>query len=98
MCETSTTTKPVVVAQLVNEMRALIQEMKTVIEAKDPKTQSPELQQARETEEFRSPHFWGDFSHWATTDLTQKGNYRDPPCPLRQAGIWYKTEKKIDPH
>ena len=33
MCETSTITKPKVVSELVNEMRALIQEMKTVIEA-----------------------------------------------------------------
>ena len=44
MCETSATTKPEVVAQLVNEMRVLIQEMKTIIEAvteklsKDPNT------------------------------------------------------------
>ena len=30
MCETSSTTKPEVVAQFVNEMRALIQEMKTI--------------------------------------------------------------------
>ena len=44
MCEISATTKPEVVAQLVNEMRALIQEMKTVIEAVtgklSPKTQT----------------------------------------------------------
>ena len=33
MCETSATTKPEVVAQLVNEMRVLTQEMKTIIEA-----------------------------------------------------------------
>ena len=33
MHETSTTTKPKVVAQLVNEMKALIQEMQTIIEA-----------------------------------------------------------------
>ena len=44
MCETSTTAKPEVVAQLANEMRALIQEIKTIIEAvieklsKDPNT------------------------------------------------------------
>ena len=44
MCETAATTKPEVVAQLVNKMRALIQVMKTVIEAvteklsKDPNT------------------------------------------------------------
>ena len=44
MCETSAATKPKVIALLVNEMRALIQEMKTVIEAvteklsKDPNT------------------------------------------------------------
>ena len=46
MCETSIATKLVVVAQLVNEMRALIQEMKTIIEAvaeKLSKTQTPEL-------------------------------------------------------
>ena len=50
MCETSATTKPEVIAQLVNEMRVLIQEMKTVIEAiteKLSKTQTPELQQAK---------------------------------------------------
>ena len=33
MCETSATSKPEVIAQLVNKMRALIQEMKIVIEA-----------------------------------------------------------------
>ena len=44
MCEISTTTKPEVVAYFVNKMRALIQQMKTVIEAfteklsKDPNT------------------------------------------------------------
>ena len=44
MCETSATTKPEVVAQLVNEMRMLIQKMKTITEAvieklsKDPNT------------------------------------------------------------
>ena len=44
MCETSITTKPEVVAQLIIEMRALIQEMKTITEAvteklsKDPNT------------------------------------------------------------
>ena len=44
MCETSTTTKPKVVAYFVNKMRALIQQMKTIIEAvteklsKDPNT------------------------------------------------------------
>ena len=32
-CETETTTKPEVVAQLVNEMKALIQEIKTIIRA-----------------------------------------------------------------
>ena len=44
MCETSATTKLEVAAQLVNEIRALIQEMKIIIEAvteklsKDPNT------------------------------------------------------------
>ena len=44
MCKTSAVTEPKVVAHLVNKMRALIQEMKTVIEAvpeklsKDPNT------------------------------------------------------------
>ena len=44
MCETSATTKSEVVAQHINEMRALILEIKTVIEAvmeklsKDPNT------------------------------------------------------------
>ena len=33
MCETETTTKPEVVAQLVNKMKALIQEIKTIIRA-----------------------------------------------------------------
>ena len=33
ICEISTTTKPEVVAQLVNEMRVLIQKTKTIIEA-----------------------------------------------------------------
>ena len=42
--------KPEVVAQLVNEMRVLIQEMKIVIEAvteNSPKTQMLKLQQAK---------------------------------------------------
>ena len=33
MCKTETTTKPEVVAQLVNEMKVLIQEIKTIIRA-----------------------------------------------------------------
>ena len=47
LCEISATKKPKVVAQLVNEMRALIQKMKTVIEAvteKLTKDQTPKLQ------------------------------------------------------
>ena len=78
MCETSATTKPEVVAQLVNKMRALIQEMKTIIEAvteklsKDPYNRVV-TSQARQ-EKLRSPYFWGDFCHWATTDPTQKEN------------------------
>ena len=83
MCETSTTTKPEVVAQLVNKMRALIQQMKTIIEAvteklsKEPKYQS--CNKPRETgkarqERLRGPHFWGDFCRWATTDSTLKEN------------------------
>ena len=66
VCETSATTKPKVVAQLVNEMRMLIQEMKTILEAvieklsKDPNTKS--CNKPRETgkarqEELRVPHF-----------------------------------------
>ena len=48
MCETSVTTKPEVVAQLVNEMRALIQEMKTIIEAVTEKlSKNPEFQQVK---------------------------------------------------
>ena len=45
MCETSATTKSKVVVQLINEMRVLIQEMKTVIEAK---TQTPEFATSQE--------------------------------------------------
>ena len=41
MCETSTTTKPKVVAQLVNEMRALIQEMITIIAVTEKLSKGP---------------------------------------------------------
>ena len=94
MCETSTTTKPEVVSQLVNEMRALIQEIKTVIEAvmeklsKDPNIS---CNKPRETgkdrqEELRGPHFWGDFCCWATTDPTQKENKKEPFASTCQTG------------
>ena len=65
-CETNATTILKVVAQLVNEMRALIQKMKTVKEvvteklSKDPNTRvcnkPRETGKARE-EKLRSPHF-----------------------------------------
>ena len=64
MCGTSAITKLKVVAQLENEMRALIQEMETVIGAvteklsKDPNTRV--CNQPGETgrqEELRGPHF-----------------------------------------
>ena len=53
MCETCATIKPEVVAQLVNEMRAQIQEMKTIIESvteklsKDPNTRVATSQERR---------------------------------------------------
>ena len=59
--QTSATVKPKVVAQLVNKTRALIQEMKTVIEAvseklsKDPVATSPERQANRKSS--GSSHF-----------------------------------------
>ena len=59
-CETSATTKPEVVPQLVNEMRALIQEMKTVIEAvpgklsKDPNTRVATSQERQEKPDRKS--------------------------------------------
>ena len=58
MCETSVTTKPESVAQLVNEMRVLIQEMKTIIEAvteklsKDPNTKATTSQE-RQAKPYR---------------------------------------------
>ena len=59
--KTSTTTKPEVVAQLVNEMRALIQEIKTVIGAvaeklskKDPNTRETNKTNQGEP---KGPHF-----------------------------------------
>ena len=61
MCEASTNTKPEMVAQLVNKMRALILEMKTVIEAvteklsKDP-NKPRETGKARQGK-LRGPHF-----------------------------------------
>ena len=97
ICETSTTTKPEVVAQLVNKMRVLTQEIKTVIEAhtkklsKDPNTRvatSQERQAKPDRKSSEGPHFWGDSCH---TKEKQKGI---PPLTRRDM---VQSRKKIDP-
>ena len=65
MCETSTTTKPKVVAQLVNKMRALIQEIKIVIEAVIEKlSKDPELQQANSDRQSQTGKAQGPSLLW----------------------------------
>ena len=74
-CEASATSKSKLVAQLVNEMRALIQEMKTVIEVVTEKlSKDLNTRVATSQERQAKPNFWGDFIHWAATDSTWKEN------------------------
>ena len=99
MCETSATTKPEVVAQLVNEMRVLIQEMKTVIKAvaeklsKDPNTRVVTSQERQAKPDRKS-------SRALTSEVTSvAGPLQTPlqtPPPLTGRDM-VKNRKEIDP-
>ena len=99
MCETSATTKPVMVAQLVNEMRALIQEMKTVTEklSKDPNTRVLTSQERQAKPDRKSP---GAFTSAVTSvagilQTPPKRKTKEKP-PTDGQGHGTKQEK-IDP-
>ena len=105
MCETRATTKPKVIAQLVNEMKALIQEVKTIIEAvteklsKDPNTKVATSQERQAKPDRKS-------SRALTSKVTSiagllqtppKRKTKGGPPPLDGQGHGTKQEKKIDP-
>ena len=93
-------------ADLRDENRHRSSHWKTLQRLKHQSCNQPrEIGKARQ-EKFWSPHFWGDFSRWATTDSTRKGNYSSPPCDERGHGTkqekiyldreWEPPPKRVD--
>ena len=97
MCETSTTTKPEVDAQLVNEMKALIQEIKMVIGAVTEKlSKDPNNRVATSQERQAMPNRKSPGALTSNVWLLSLGYHRPHPKRKLQGttpwwvGTWYK--------
>ena len=101
MCKTSAATKPEVVAQLVNKMRALIQEMKTTIGAvtgNSPNTRVATSQEKQAKPDSKNPRALTSEVTSVAGPLQTPSKMKTKGNPLLLDGQGHGTkQRKIDP-